>query len=142
MSKLFEAKFAAITARMDDAMRVKEGIVSSTDDVDTDTQNNSDDDTHSNTTSTATTAKRGKGKATAKRALTAPVDDSTDSTTPEGKQKASQKARHDNSDAIEVVDSHSSSSNDTDTDDDEAMFEDSGTTKGTQQVFFMDLRTR
>jgi hypothetical protein len=45
MSKLFEARFASMTAKMDAAMRTKEGIVSSSDDVDTDTQDNSDDDT-------------------------------------------------------------------------------------------------
>jgi hypothetical protein len=130
MGKLFEAKFAAMTAKMDAAMRIKEGIVSSSDDVDTDTQDNSDDDS-----TTTATAKRGKGKATAKRALTA-VHDSTagnnnstsdtahansDKTATKGKQPAVKKARHSDSGTIELVNNNDSIDG-ADTVDDEPMF--------------------
>jgi hypothetical protein len=132
MSKLFEARFAAMTVKMDAAMRIKEGIVSSSDDVDTDTQDNSDDDS----TTTTAAAKRGKGKATAKRAIIAVDDDSTtdsnnnnanadansDKTATKGKQAAVKKARHNDSNTIELVD-NANSSDGTDADDDEPMFE-------------------
>jgi hypothetical protein len=129
MSKLFEVRYAAMTAKMDAAMRIKEGIVSSSDDIDTDTQDNSDDDT----TTSSTTAKRGKGKATAKRAISV-VDDSTtdnnnantnannEKTATKGKQQPTKKARHSDSGTIKLV-NNKNSSDGTDTDDDEPMFE-------------------